>query len=127
MSIHDETWDRTVCPHCKLQILHGEKSLHLNGACVDLLLRRPPSAKVKSFSALAKHLVSKNNFKHLAPCTFLYQDGVDVITVFVQHNKGEPVLVTITGDGSLVTPSITTIKEDKTDWDKILQAILDKF
>ena len=36
MSIHDETWDRPICEHCKKQIPYGEVLSHRRKECMNI-------------------------------------------------------------------------------------------
>ena len=35
MSVEDETWDRPICDYCHKEIKYGDKSLHLDGKCIN--------------------------------------------------------------------------------------------
>jgi len=40
MSIHDETWDRSVCRYCHHEIPYGQSAAHMHGHCTIIRVPR---------------------------------------------------------------------------------------
>ncbi len=72
------------------------------------------------------HLIQKNGFKLIGPHTLVYQDDIDLITVYLERG-----LVIILADGKNVVASWNIIQvcegSDTYFWDMVLQDVLHKF